>query len=82
MAMRGDREAAARDLAAKVAGLTAQAALATPFLALVSHHEIAEHLVASASAGGISYFTVRGLDALPPVIERLERLDATVASCS
>jgi hypothetical protein len=74
-----DRDAATRNLAAKVAGLSAEDALATPLLALGTHDEITEHLLACRQRWGISHFTMRELDAFPPVIERL---DATVASRS
>ncbi len=46
-------------------------ALATPFLALGTHEEIAEHLLACRARWGISYFSVRDIDSFAPVIERL-----------
>jgi hypothetical protein len=49
------------------------------FLALGTHDEITEHLLACRECRGISTFTMRESDAFPPVIQRLGRLDATVA---
>ena len=71
-----DREAAAHDLAAQVTGLTTEDALATPFLALGTHEEIARHLVTSRRRWGISYFTVRDMSGFAPVIEQLRRNEA------
>jgi hypothetical protein len=45
----------------------------TPFLAIGAHAEIAEHLRACRQRWGISYFTVRELDAFAPVIELLRK---------
>ena len=70
------RQVAAEDLAAQVEGLTADDALATPFLALGTHDEIAEHLLACRRRWGISYVTVRDIEAFAPVIERLRAADA------
>ena len=71
-----DRRGAAEALATQVASLTVDDALATPFLALGTHDEIAGHLVASRERWGISYFSVRSIDAFAPVIERLRAVDA------
>jgi hypothetical protein len=46
-------------------------ALETPFLLLGTHDQIAAQIVAARERWGISYFTVRELDAFAPVIERL-----------
>jgi hypothetical protein len=66
-----DRHAAAREVVGQVEGLTVEDALATPFLALGTHDEIADHLRACRARWGISYFTVRDVAAFAPVIERL-----------
>jgi probable F420-dependent oxidoreductase len=71
-----DRLGAAQELTQQVVGLTVEDALATPFLALGTHDEIAEHLLACRRRWGISYVTVRELGAFAPVIERLKRADA------
>ena len=71
-----DRRAAAEALATQVPSLTVDDALATPFLALGTHDEIAAHLVASRKRWGISYVSVRSIDAFAPVIERLRAVDA------
>ena len=68
-----DRRAAAEELAAAVDGLTAEDALASPFVALGTHDQIADHLLACRRRWGISYFSVRDIDAFAPVIERLRR---------
>jgi probable F420-dependent oxidoreductase len=47
-----DRRSAAGELVSRVEGLTVEDALATPFLALGTHAEIAEHLRRVASDGG------------------------------
>ena len=66
-----DREAAAARLALDVEGLTLPDALATPFLALGTHDEIADHLRRAADRWGIGYVVVRDADGFAPVIERL-----------
>ena len=71
-----DRRAAAAVLATQVAGLTVDDALATPFLALGTHDEIAAHLIACRERWGISYYSVRSIEAFTPVIERLRAVDA------
>jgi probable F420-dependent oxidoreductase len=68
-----DRQAAAEALAGEVEGLTVSDALATPFVALGTHEEIARHLLACRERWGISYFVVRDIDAFAPVIEILRR---------
>ena len=52
-------------------------ALTTPFLAIGTADEIADHLLACRRRWGISYFTVRSIDEFAPVIERLRALDRT-----
>ena len=71
-----DRLGAAQELTQQVVGLTVEDALATPFLALGTHDDIAEHLLACRGRWGISYYTVRELEAFAPVIERLKHTDA------
>jgi probable F420-dependent oxidoreductase len=70
-----DREHAASDLVESVGGLTLEDALTTPFLAIGTHDEIAEHLLACRERWGISYFSVRELEAFAPVIQRLREAD-------
>jgi probable F420-dependent oxidoreductase len=70
-----DRQAAAIDLAAGTGGLTVDDALTTPFLALGTHDEIADHLLACRERWGISYFSVRDVASFAPVIERLRHHD-------
>jgi probable F420-dependent oxidoreductase len=63
-----DRRGAAAELAGLVEGLNVEDALVTPFLALGTHAEIADHLRACRERWGISYFTVRDLEAFAPVV--------------
>ncbi len=69
-----DREAAAAEIVADVPTLDLDDALETPFLLLGTYDEIAAQIVAARDRWGVSYFTVRELDAFSPVIERLARL--------
>ena len=71
-----DRVGAAQELTKQVVGLSVEDALATPFLALGTYEEMAEHLLACRRRWGISYYTVRELEAFAPVIERLKHADA------
>ena len=66
-----DRQAAASRLAGQIEGLTVADALATPFLALGTHEEIAEHLRQAEARWGIGYYVVRDAEQFAPVIERL-----------
>ena len=68
-----DRGAAARELVGTVPTLALHDALETPFLLLGTHDEIAAQIGAARDRWGISYFTVRDLDAFAPVIERVAR---------
>jgi probable F420-dependent oxidoreductase len=68
-----DRHAAATEIVADVPSLEVDDALGTPFLLLGTHDQIAAQIVAARERWGISYFTVRELDAFAPVIERLVR---------
>ncbi len=66
-----DRRAEARRLAGDVPGLSVDDALATPFLALGTPDDIAQHLITCRDRWGISYFSVRDLAGFAPVIDRL-----------
>lgn len=74
-----DREKAASELAPRF-GLKVENALATPFLALGTYDEIAEHLLACRERWGISYFSVHDIASFAPVIERL-RAPTTDLEC-
>ena len=63
-------------MAGRIEGLRREDALVTPFLALGTHDQIADHLLASRSRWGISYYSVRDIDAFAPVIERLRATGA------
>ena len=68
----GDRRTAAQEQAQRSRGsLSVEDALTTPFLALGTHDEIAEHLLACRDRWGISYFSVRDIANVAPVIQRL-----------
>jgi probable F420-dependent oxidoreductase len=67
-----DRRKAAEQVAARVPGLSAHDALRAPFLAIGTHDEIADHLVACRDRWGISYFSVRDIGGFAPVIELLQ----------
>jgi probable F420-dependent oxidoreductase len=66
-----DRRSAAENAAHAGWTLSADDALRTPFLAIGTHSEIAEHLLTCRERWGINYFTVRDIDAFAPVIEEL-----------
>jgi probable F420-dependent oxidoreductase len=66
-----DRASVAARIAERTVGLTAADALTSPFLAIGTHDEIADHLWACRERWGISYFSVRSIDAFAPVIERI-----------
>jgi hypothetical protein len=67
-----NRRQAAEEIVARIPGLSVDDALATPFLALGTYGEIAEHLIACRERWGVSYFSVRDYAAFAPVIERLK----------
>ena len=69
--MTDDRQAAAERRVADIDGLTIDDALATPFLALGTHDEIADHLRRAEERWGIGYAVVRDAEAFAPVIERM-----------
>jgi probable F420-dependent oxidoreductase len=70
-----NRREAAHQLAEQVPGLSVEDALVTPFLAIGSHDEIADHLQACRNRWGISYFSVRDIAGFEPVIRRLSEND-------
>ena len=68
-----DRQRAIGELIQQVGSLSVEDAMTTPFLAIGTHDEIAEHLLRCRERWGISYFSVRDLEAFAPVIARLRR---------
>lgn len=66
-----DREAAAADVASRIEDLTAADALATPFLTVGTHQEIADQLRDYLQRWGISYFVVREAEEFAPVLALL-----------
>jgi len=66
-----DREAALAETVGEVESLTLDDARTTPFLAIGSHDEMADHFRECRRRWDISYLTVRDIDAFAPVIERL-----------
>ena len=71
-----DRAEAGEQVARRVEGLTVSDALVSPFLALGTHDQITEHLLACRQRWGISYFSVSDVDAFAPIIERVRRIEA------
>ena len=69
-----DRRAAADALATETA-TRPDDILATPFVCLGTHEEMARHLVTCRERWGISYFSVRHSDAFTPVMELVRRVD-------
>ena len=63
-----DREAVATEMVARGVVPTPDDALATPFLAIGTHAQIATHLHECRERWGITYFSVRDLDGFAPVI--------------
>jgi alkanesulfonate monooxygenase SsuD/methylene tetrahydromethanopterin reductase-like flavin-dependent oxidoreductase (luciferase family) len=72
-----DRRSAAASVADRIDGLTPEVALATPFLAIGTHDEIADHLVECRRRWGISYFSVRDVESFAPVIERIRAFESS-----
>lgn len=66
-----DREAAAARLVDRGQIPSAEIALTTPFLAIGTHTEIAEHLRVCRDRWGISYFSVRDVESFEPVLRQL-----------
>jgi probable F420-dependent oxidoreductase len=62
-----DRFGAAEAMARRI-GVPAPDILETPFVCLGTHEEMAAHLLACRARWGISYFTVRDIDAFAPVM--------------
>jgi probable F420-dependent oxidoreductase len=71
-----DRPGVAEQMAGSIPGLRVEDALTTPFLALGTKEEIADHLLACRERWGISYYSVRDVDAFAPIIELLRAHDA------
>lgn len=65
-----ERRRAAEDIARRQRMLLSDV-LATPFLCLGTHDEIAAHLLTCAQRWGISYYTVRNLEDFVPVLARV-----------
>jgi probable F420-dependent oxidoreductase len=59
------------DELAQRTGMTVADILATPYLCLGTHEQIAEHLIACRERWGITYYSVRSLETFAPVIELL-----------
>jgi alkanesulfonate monooxygenase SsuD/methylene tetrahydromethanopterin reductase-like flavin-dependent oxidoreductase (luciferase family) len=70
-----DRRAAAANLVESVPGLTVDDALETPFLAVGTEHEIADHFQQCRARWGISYYVVRELDTLAPIVGQLRHAE-------
>lgn len=68
-----NRDAVARDVVTRGVVPTTADALATPFLAIGTHAEIAAHLRDCRERWGITYFSVRDADAFAPVITAISR---------
>ena len=66
-----DRQAAIESICERVPGLTPEDAGIVPYVLLGSVDEIAEQLERCRERWGISYFTVRDLDAFRPVIDSI-----------
>ena len=66
-----DRGAVARAFVEHGLVPTVDDALATPFLAIGTQEQIARHLHECRERWGITYFSVRDLDAFAPVIARV-----------
>ncbi|MEO6126065.1 MAG: TIGR03621 family F420-dependent LLM class oxidoreductase [Ilumatobacteraceae bacterium] len=75
-----DRRAAAENLCAAMPTLQVDDALDTPFLAIGTHDEIAEHFFRCRERWGISYLTVRSIPDFAPLIERLRTTPADSVS--
>ena len=71
-----DRESVLQSIVDEVPTLSLDDARLTPFIAVGSHDQIAQHLLHCRERWGISSFAVRDIDAFAPVIERLRVVDA------
>ena len=65
-----DRRQRAAEVARRTA-MTVEDILATPYLCIGTHDEIAEHLIRCRERWGISYYSVRSVEEFGPVIELL-----------
>ncbi len=74
-----DRQDVATRLVGELGGLSVEDVLATPFVAIGTHDEIAEHLLRCRERWGISYFSVRSNTEFAPVIARLRAADASLS---
>jgi probable F420-dependent oxidoreductase len=72
-----DRTRAAEEFAQRH-GMAPSDALATPFLCLGTHEEMADHLRACRKRWGIEYFSVRSIEDFEPVMGRLRAADGGV----
>jgi probable F420-dependent oxidoreductase len=70
-----DRRCAAEEFVRQVSGLSPGDTLTTPFLAIGTHAQIAEHLLYCRERWGISYYSVRDLEAFAPVIAEVRRIE-------
>jgi probable F420-dependent oxidoreductase len=69
-----DRSKVAEDLGQQLATPPSDI-VTTPFLCLGTHEEMAHHLLTCRARWGISYFTVRDIDAFAPVMALVRSLD-------
>jgi probable F420-dependent oxidoreductase len=67
-----DRGGVAEEIAARQ-GMAVDDVLATPFLCLGTHDEIADHILDCRRRWGIEYYTVRVVEEFAPVIARLRQ---------
>ena len=65
-----DRHQGAAEIARRT-GMTVEDILATPYLCLGTHEEMAEHLIRCRERWNISYYSVRSIDEFAPVIARV-----------
>jgi alkanesulfonate monooxygenase SsuD/methylene tetrahydromethanopterin reductase-like flavin-dependent oxidoreductase (luciferase family) len=66
-----DREAALAKVVERVEGLTMEDAASTPYLLIGTVDEIVSHMTTCNERWGISYFAVRELDRIAPVLAAL-----------
>jgi probable F420-dependent oxidoreductase len=70
VAVTRDRRPRAAEVAARTA-MTVEDILVTPYLCLGTHDEIAEHLLRCRERWGVTYYSVRSLEAFAPVMQLL-----------
>jgi alkanesulfonate monooxygenase SsuD/methylene tetrahydromethanopterin reductase-like flavin-dependent oxidoreductase (luciferase family) len=68
--MTSDRHQRAADIAQRT-GMTVEDILETPYLCIGTHEEMAEHLARCRDRWGISYYSVRSIEAFGPVLQLL-----------